>query len=240
MEIDENMILISLHEPAMYCSYNQSDFRPPYTLHATSPEEAVMPSTMAMNINARAQLVTSAHNLTSAFASLSVQQLQAVPVITYAKMIYSITIIAKLEIFGTVQGSASEGKSQVWSLNNIVPQLLRNLAEAASQNRCIVPAIFHMVLLRIQNWYQSARRGEFEYTSGSIKPLMTLNLHNTDQIGSDDPSNTNSTNTTDREGHIPALEPILAGLSSSSPSGKGLWEIWGDYVDNSYMDPFLT
>lgn len=175
--MDRNVILLSLHESAMYSTYDANDFRPPYILHPKSRNTKVLHVEDYSNINAKAQLISSAYSLAHGFAKVSVQHLQTLPAIAYTKLVYALVIILKLVIFSSETTETIQQHLHKHGLQDILSRLLDNLAAAAGEDRqCIVPAIFYRVLLRIRQWFDTAPNADVENDMGILRPLSSLCL----------------------------------------------------------------
>lgn len=181
MIIHYHMVLISLHEPALYDGHDMADFRPPYKLRPL-PLVKSLDNDASLNVaNSLTQCVSSAQKVINTFLSFSTESLRVIPVIVYTRVTYSAIVLIKFDV------SARMPQSVAYLLDDhelnpkvLLLQLLEKLGSAAGNEHFVVPSIFRGVLSRVTRWYVD----QFESfilpdQDNIIEPMMHVGLDDT-------------------------------------------------------------
>ncbi|KAF2740594.1 hypothetical protein EJ04DRAFT_571932 [Polyplosphaeria fusca] len=180
MEMHYNMILATLHEPALYSGHDMADFRPPYKLRSlplTKRPFDDIPIDVAHSLD---QCIASAEAITRSFIGLPIQVLRSVPVIIYARMAYAAVMLIKIDISVRSPLAAASLLHKEPATKEILQQLIERLTLATGPEHFLIPATFQGVLIRIEAWYVEHVDQKF-FLDGQcdlIEPMKDLGVTN--------------------------------------------------------------
>jgi hypothetical protein len=166
MEIHYYMVLLVLHEPALYGSHKVDDFRPPYALRNTTYEQ---PQTSSESTHVREQCIFSSQGLLESFLAYTDETLRRIPVILYVRMMHAVVVIIKLE--SSVDAASHQGLVSM----NIIDRIIRKLDSASHMKSFHLPRLFHSVLLQLSNWHRNQALDPGLRENGTIEPLLAIN-----------------------------------------------------------------
>jgi len=177
-----HMLLLNLHEPALYDAHNLDDFRPPYTIRAYPLTKPTSTTEISVEVaHAIAQCTMSAQHILKTFNGLLGSTLLSIPVITYTRMTYAVVILTKLHVSASTSSSATSLRPQNGdtSPTKFLLRLIDRLGSAAGPDRFRVPAVFQAALCRLEEWCEEhLDQPVGQQRSGLIEPMMHLNIDN--------------------------------------------------------------
>ncbi|KAL9107406.1 MAG: hypothetical protein Q9227_007690 [Pyrenula ochraceoflavens] len=163
--------VIVLHEIALHSEHSPHDFLPPYHPDHIKPLEPARNLSPAY-ADAIISCIGSSHAIIDIFLSISAVEVRVVPVFIFARVSYSLFVLAK------IYASASNSESSFATLidkNDIeferyIDATTRHLWKASGIERFKVPTVFLGIVLKFQAWYRG------QHHSSSEKGLAFNNL----------------------------------------------------------------
>lgn len=155
MNMHYQTILITLHEPALYCGHDVSDFRPPYALRPLPISEG-NGSTVEMHAaGLLVPCVLSSQALIHTFLGLPVETLLSIPVVAYTRVTYATIVLIKCFVSAKTNPCGADLYLET-SLDPVstISQLLGKLNSVRDQpqGRIPNPAVFHSILSKVYMW----------------------------------------------------------------------------------------
>lgn len=180
MDMHYQTMLITLHEPALYCGHDVSDFRPPYALR---PLPISTKNGFAVEMHAAGLLVPcvlSSQALVRTFLSLPIETLLSMPVVTYTRVTYATIVFIKCFVSAKAYPCLADLYLET-SLDPVsaVSQLLGKLKSVRDQpqGRIPVPAVFYSILSTIYTWCTKVFATDTCQNVGDLmEPMLYLNL----------------------------------------------------------------
>lgn len=149
------MILIVLHEPALYNGHDVSDFRPPYALRPLPLWTEHGPGVGMHAAGSLVPCILSSQALIRTFLGLPVETLLCMPVVTYTRLAYAVIVLIKCFVSARAHTCLADLHLEAsLDLVSAVSQLLSKLESVRdqAQGRIPVPAVFHSVLSTVYMW----------------------------------------------------------------------------------------
>ncbi|KAH8892700.1 hypothetical protein GQ53DRAFT_646295 [Thozetella sp. PMI_491] len=181
MIIHCQMILIKLHEHALYDGHDLSDFRPPYIIRSHPQTKKPFAEAGWEAARSFALCVTSAHSLIHSFLNLSTDVLKSVPVIIYTRMMYATVVLIKCHVSMKMSLELMNGEvGEDLDVKGVLLRLLDKLdsVQLQQQEPIPVPAVFRSILSNVAEWCKNhLNHGLHRIEEDIIEPLIHLSIN---------------------------------------------------------------